>query len=65
MWTASGEVTRVLENFISSRIPTSEGQSGSPIIKNMEGEEYIVGVHIGSSSEKKRNVGLRMTGAVK
>ena len=61
MWTASGEAKEVEEDFIKSQIITSIGQSGSPMIKRFEGEEYIVGIHIGSIPKKKRNIGLRLT----
>ena len=61
MWTTTGKAIQVDENFIYSQITTSVGQSGSPIIKIMEGDEYIVGFHIGGQSKKKRNTGMRLT----
>ena len=61
MWTASGKANEVDENFILSQITTSVGQSGSPMTKRVNGEEYIVGFHIGSLSKKKRNIGVRLT----
>ena len=38
MWTASGEAKEVEESFIKSQIATSVGQSGSPMIKRIDGE---------------------------
>ena len=60
MWTASGTIKRANENFLKSKIPTSFGKSGSPMIKRVEGEEYIIGVHIGSKPEEERNFGVRL-----
>ena len=62
MWTASGKIKSANENFLKSKIPTSAGQSGSPMIKRVEGEEYIIGIHIGSNPKEKRNYGVRLNG---
>ena len=62
MLTAFGSVEKVKESFIEYQIPTSCGQSGSPIIKRVNGEEYVVGIHIMGNSLEKVNIGLRLNG---
>ena len=39
-------------------IPTQPGQSGCPLIKTVNGNEYAVGIHLGSLKKGKRNVAL-------
>ena len=60
MWHASGKyITN--EFFFYYSIRTSQGQSGSPIIKNKNGREYVVGVHIGSNFRKTKNIAIKLT----
>ena len=61
MWTDEGVVTSIIEDFITYRIPTEEGQSGSPIIKVMNGEKYVIGIHIGTDPYLKKNMAIRLT----
>ena len=59
MWTASGKFIEIDDDFIYYQIPTSKGQSGSPIFK-VEGDDiYIVGIHIKGIQEIGRNIGVR------
>ena len=59
MWHAFGPFLNVTEQFINYQIPTTGGQSGSPVIKREGGKEFIIGVHIGGLN--KNNVAVRLT----
>ena len=61
MWYAKGSYKHVTENFLKYRIPTTKGQSGSPVIKRDKGREFIIGVHIGSNDKSTRNLAVRLT----
>ena len=50
MWNAFGGFRISREKFLSYRIPTFRGQSGSPIIKREKGREYVIAVLFGSSN---------------
>ena len=52
MWKAKDKPNDLNDNFVYYKIPTSRGQSGSPIIKEKDGKYYIVGIHIAEDSEK-------------
>ena len=60
MWQARGPF-RATDLFFKHRIPTTEGQSGSPIIKIKNGKEYVIGVHTGSNSKGNKNIAVRLT----
>ena len=59
MWTTKGSFTEIDDDFIYYQIPTSKGQSGSPIFKVVGEEVYIVGIHIKGIQEIGRNIGVR------
>ena len=62
MWSAFGKPNYVNEDFLFHQIPTEVGQSGCPIIRTTkDGKDFVVGVHIGSISSKKKNVAIRLT----
>ena len=62
MWSAFGSFISVNEDFLFHQIPTEVGQSGCPIVKRVKnGNNFVVGIHIGSISSKKKNVALRLT----
>ena len=61
MWHAFGPYTKATEDFLSYKIPTKPGQSGSPVIKREKGKEFIIGVHIGSNPKNTRNLAVRLT----
>ena len=60
MFTGTGEVKSLEESFIKHRVPTSLGQSGSPIM-NKEGE--AIGIHIGGFGDS--NTGIKLNRAVR
>ena len=60
MWSASKDFES-LPQFLGYKIPTFRGQSGSPIIKRVEGREYVIGVHIGSNAKETKNIAIRLT----
>ena len=61
MWNAFGEFKIIDKEFLSYRIPTFRGQSGSPIIKREKGREYVIGVHFGSYKSGTRNLAIKLT----
>ena len=61
MKNAFGPYKLVTDSFLHYRIPTMKGQSGSPIIKREEGKKFIIGVHIASDDEGKKNIAVRLT----
>ena len=62
MWSALGKLHTINEDFLFHQIPTEVGQSGCPIVKrDPSGKDFVVGVHLGSISSKKKNVALRLT----
>ena len=61
MWNAFGPYKAVTNSFLIHKIPTKPGQSGSPVLKREGKEEFIIGVHIGSDPECKRNYAVRLT----
>ena len=60
MWQAKGKVTEN-DGLLSYKIPTFQGQSGSPILKRVGKEVYIVGIHNRGVRESNINVGLLLT----
>ena len=61
MWTAAGKLRGHNKKFLLHKIPTEEGQSGSPLIKEAKGRKYILGMHIGSDAKIERNIAVRLT----
>ena len=61
MWYASGSCRNSSSRFFFYRIPTRQGQSGSPIIKKKGRRYYTMGVHIGQKNSSKSNVAIRLT----
>ena len=61
MWSASGVINSINEAFLKYKIPTEEGQSGSPILKKEGKNIFIIGVHIGSNAKCTRNMAVRLT----
>ena len=61
MWHSYGKYQQARQNFITYKVPTSTGQSGSPIIKREDGKEFIIGVHLGSKEKSTKNIGIRLT----
>ena len=59
MWQAKGKATGD-NKLLSYKIPTFQGQSGSPILKRVGKEVYIVGIHNRGVRESMINVGLRL-----
>ena len=59
MWFDRGKCSTT-ENLLTYKIPTFEGQSGSPIVKREKGKEFIVGIHIGSNAKGTKNIGLQL-----
>ena len=59
MWHSFGPCES--QTFLKYKIPAKYGQSGSPIIKRENGKEYVIGIHIGSDSELKWNMGIQLT----
>ena len=61
MWHSSGSYNRLAENFLKYKIPTMDGQSGSPIIKKNGEEHLIIGIHIGSDPKCEKNIAVLLT----
>lgn len=58
MWKAKGKYMEKKGGFIFHQIPTSKGQSGSPIFKIVDGNAYVVGIHVKGEREMNRNRGI-------
>ena len=61
MFYGEGKCRAVNKDFMLYSIPTEKGESGGPIIRKEDGNEYIIGVHIGTIGELKKNTAVRLT----
>ena len=61
MATASGPCLGTTTEFLKYQVPTSHGQSGSPIL---DSSHRVVGVHIFGSKKQQRNIGVRLRAEV-
>ena len=64
MWFAKGELyhRNNIKFLLPHRIPTMDGQSGSPLIKEELGKQFAIGIHLGGDIERRLNAGVRITG---
>ena len=60
MLIASGRWEEINDDFIFNKIPTTYGQTGSPIYKILNGNIYIIGIHVTGDQMSKMNVGIRL-----
>ena len=67
MWSAKGKLLdkNVPDYLLVHKIPTINGQSGSPIFKKQQGGEFVMGVHLGGDKEAELNVGARITDEIR
>ena len=68
MWSAEGKLIenkKVPDYLLVHKIPTVDGQSGSPIFKKEQGRVFVVGVHLGGDKEAELNVGARITDEIR
>ena len=55
MWKSVGKCELNEEGFIQYLMPTSSGQSGSPIYYFLKNNFYIVGIHASYNKKTRKN----------
>ena len=59
MWKDSGKY-EIKDPFLTYKISTSAGNSGSPLLKTKNGKTYAIGVHM-RGEKKEENFAIRLT----
>ena len=63
MWFNRGPIKESTESHIYYFFPTQIGNSGGPLFKTKQGNEFVVGIHIGNT--KKGNASIRLTNEIR